>query len=82
MPRIVDLSNVVSAVAIFGVFAAVYFAISTLISYPKLRHVPGPALAAFSELWLFNATSKGNVYLSAEDVLRKYGRRSSNTQNI
>lgn len=50
-----------------------YFIANTIVTYRKLRHVPGPRLAAFSQLWLFNVTAKGDVYLSAEQVLRKYG---------
>lgn len=50
-----------------------YFITSTIITYRKLRHFPGPRLAAFSQLWIFNVTAKGDVYLSAEEVLRKYG---------
>lgn len=51
----------------------VYSIANTIITYRKLRHIPGPRLAAFSQLWLFNITAKGDVYLSAEHVLRKYG---------
>jgi hypothetical protein len=51
----------------------VYYGVTTAISYRRLAHIPGPRLAAFSELWFFNATSKGDLYLEAERVLRKYG---------
>lgn len=54
-------------------FSFLYFVSSTISTYRKLRHIPGPRLAAFSQLWLFNVTAKGDVYLSAEKVLRKYG---------
>jgi hypothetical protein len=42
-------------------------------SYRRLSHIPGPKLAAFSQLWMFNTTSKGDLYLEAELVLRQYG---------
>lgn len=51
----------------------VYFIASAFSTYRKLRHIPGPRFAAFSQLWLFNVTAKGDVYLSAEKVLREYG---------
>lgn len=50
-----------------------YLIVSSIVAYRKLRHIPGPPLAAFSQLWLFNVTASGDVYLSAEQVLRKYG---------
>lgn len=53
--------------------SVVYLIVNTVVSYRKLRHIPGPRLAAFSQLWMFNVTAKGDVYLSAEQVLRKYG---------
>lgn len=57
------------AVALF----VIYSGVTTYISYRRLAHIPGPRLAAVSELWFFNATSKGDLYLEAERVLRQYG---------
>ena len=54
---------------------AIYYGVTTYISYRRLAHIPGPKLAALSELWFFNATSKGDLYLEAERLLRKYGLR-------
>lgn len=51
----------------------IYCGVITYFSYRRLAHIPGPRLAAFSELWFFNATSKGDLYLEAERVLRQYG---------
>lgn len=58
-----------AAVALF----VIYCGVTTYISYRRLAHIPGPRLAAVSELWFFNATSKGDLYLEAERVLRQYG---------
>jgi hypothetical protein len=52
----------------------VLLGVTTWRSYSRLSHIPGPKLAAFSQLWIFNTTSKGDLYLQAEHVLRQYGR--------
>lgn len=70
LPAIPDLPQVLLLAVALNI---TYFIANTIITYRKLRHVPGPRLAAFSQLWLFNVTAKGDVYLSAEQVLRKYG---------
>lgn len=74
MDRISDTPRGVLVVVAFGCVAFLYFLITTIISYRKLRHIKGPRLAALSQLWLFNVTAKGDVYLAAEHVLRKYGK--------
>jgi hypothetical protein len=51
-----------------------YLAVREWLSYRKLRHIRGPRLAAFSQLWLFNVTTKGDLYLTMGDALRKYGK--------
>lgn len=53
--------------------AIFYLIISTWASHRRLAHISGPTLACFSQLWMFNATSKGDLYLEAERVLRQYG---------
>ncbi|KIW79697.1 hypothetical protein Z517_06311 [Fonsecaea pedrosoi CBS 271.37] len=58
---------------LLGAFAIVWFVFSTVVSYRKLRHIPGPWLACFSQLWIFNVTTKGDLYLTMEEVLHKYG---------
>ncbi|OCT52373.1 hypothetical protein CLCR_11071 [Cladophialophora carrionii] len=54
--------------------AVVWVVVSTAASYHRLRHIPGPWLARFSQLWLLNVTSKGDLYLAMEGVIEKYGR--------
>lgn len=51
----------------------IYLCATTWRSYARLAHIPGPRLAAFSELWFFNVTSKGDLYLEAERMLRQHG---------
>ncbi len=74
MPQLFDLSQAKSALVLLVIVFAGYFVTSRSLSYRKLRQFPGPFLASFSELWLFNVTAKGDLYLSAEKALRKYGK--------
>lgn len=50
-----------------------YYVATSIKSYRKLQHFSGPWLASFSQLWLFSVTARGDLYLEAERVLRKYG---------
>lgn len=56
-----------------ALFGCLYFITSSIRSYRKLQHIRGPPLAAFSQLWLFNVTSKGDLYLDMQRVINKYG---------
>jgi hypothetical protein len=73
MAQVFDPSKIRPVLATLAAVTIAYLITTTFLSYRKLRHFPGPRLAAFSQLWLFNVTSKGNLYLAAERVLRKYG---------
>ncbi len=53
--------------------AVLWLVVSTLVSYRKLQHIPGPWLARFSQLWMLNVTLKGDLYLAMEEVIQKYG---------
>ena len=68
-----DHATVRPVLLVAAALFAIYYGITTYISYRRLAHIPGPRLAAFSELWFFNATSNGDLYLEAERVLRQYG---------
>jgi hypothetical protein len=73
MSSIFALSHTVLGLAAIGTVAAVWLVISTVVSYRHLRHIPGPWLACFSQLWMFNITFKGDLYLAMDEVLQKYG---------
>lgn len=62
------------AVCAFGVLLLLI--LSTIRGYLRLRHIPGPRLACFSEIWLFKATAKGDLYKDLENVLRTYGKQN------
>jgi hypothetical protein len=62
-----------SHVLLVVVVSVAYLAISTVISYRRLQHIPGPRIAAFSQLWLARATAKGSLYKTLGRVLDEYG---------
>lgn len=39
----------------------------------RLRHIPGPFSAGFSELWLIKKTRGGRVHMETAEVCEKYG---------
>lgn len=79
MAKLEDIKTLLEAATFWPVLLAavalfvIYCGATTYLSYRRLAHIPGPRLAAVSELWFFNATSKGDLYLEAERVLRQYG---------
>jgi hypothetical protein len=40
----------------------------------RLRHFPGPPLAAWSKLWLLRKTSGGRFHLDTAEACEKYGK--------
>jgi hypothetical protein len=51
----------------------VFHLLSVLRSYWRLRHIPGPWLAAVSELWYIRAATSGELHLRLAEVCSKYG---------
>ncbi len=54
-------------------FAAVWFAFSTVRSYLRLRNFKGPKFAAFSNLWVFSCTVRGDLNERTAEVLKEHG---------
>ena len=73
MAQLLESDTARNGLLVLVAITAVYFTVNTLLSYRKLSQFPGPRLAAFSQLWLFNVTANGDLYLAAEQALRKYG---------
>jgi len=65
--------------AVVGSLALVYIVSSYVVSYRRLSHIPGPPLAAWTNLWWVNAaiSRKGHLYLY--DACKKYGMTDSGT---
>ena len=56
-----DVPSISAALAIVGLAILL---ISCLLSYSRLRHVPGPRSGAFSKLWMVRATASGQMVRS------------------
>ena len=65
-----------------GLFTLTFGAVATLIvfgfiqrthTWLRLRHVPGPAFAGVSELWLLKKTLGGRCHLDTAEACEKYG---------
>lgn len=52
---------------------ALYIGISSYLSYRRCPQIKGPWLASVSDLWLFQTTFAGRMYLDCAAELDKYG---------
>jgi hypothetical protein len=50
-----------------------YAFISRLRTWFRLRHIPGPAFAGFSKVWLLRKAIGGRFHLDTAEVCEKYG---------
>jgi len=82
MTSLLDSSWATPALATCAVALVAYFVANTVITYRRLRHIPGPRLASVSQLWLFKVTANGDLYLAVQDVLRQYGTLSLPAQGV
>jgi ATP/ADP translocase len=73
MPQVADilLSKLGASCAL--AIAFIYLIITTVISYRRLSHIPGPRFAAFSKLWFIWLTARGDQYKTTTKLLHKYG---------
>ena len=51
-----------------------YFVFANVRSYRRLRHIPGPILGAFSDLWWIRAAISGQGHLALADACTQYGK--------
>ncbi|RVX68754.1 hypothetical protein B0A52_07640 [Exophiala mesophila] len=60
---------------LYGILSAwiLYYVISTVRSYWRLRHIKGPPLAAISHLWYVRAAVANKAYLRLSEACDKYG---------
>jgi hypothetical protein len=47
--------------------------IQKILTFRKLRHIPGPPLAGFTRLWLLWHSFGGQIEIVLGDASRKYG---------
>ncbi|KAI0413510.1 pisatin demethylase [Xylaria grammica] len=50
-----------------------WYLLSSIITWYRLRHVPGPFLAKFSYVWLARTAQGARLYYVHRDLCRKYG---------
>jgi hypothetical protein len=68
-----DRVSATLVLALVGAFSFAYLIFNAVRSYQRLKHIPGPRLAAWTELWLFKAALCGNFQLNTEQLFRRYG---------
>jgi hypothetical protein len=51
-----------------------YVLVRRVLTWWRLRHVPGPTVAAWTSLWLINKTWQGKVFESLGQVCERYGK--------
>ncbi|EON62757.1 hypothetical protein W97_01982 [Coniosporium apollinis CBS 100218] len=65
--------SIVLLASIVAALAVLFYVVSSIQSYRRLSHIPGPPLAAFSILWQIRALNSGQNNLKVEEVNQKYG---------
>ncbi|KAE9370992.1 cytochrome P450 [Stipitochalara longipes BDJ] len=64
---------VVKAVPVVLVFGLIWYIFNTVRSYLRLRHFKGPAIAGFSNAWVFSCTLRGNLNERTAEILKENG---------
>lgn len=67
-------SQLVRLLALLLFAAPVCYLIARIHSYRRLRHVPGPRLAAWTNLWYIRAVLGCRLHVAVADALKEYGR--------
>jgi hypothetical protein len=42
--------------------------------FARLKHIPGPAAAGWTDLWMIRAQGSGRMHLILQDAINKYGK--------
>lgn len=50
-----------------------WYLFSSIVTWYKLRHAPGPFLAKFSYIWLARTAQRARQYYVFKDLCKKYG---------
>lgn len=59
--------------ALLSIAVAAFFVARTLRAWMRLRHIKGPPLAGFTNLWLVRVIMGGNTHWELGDANEKYG---------
>ncbi|EXJ92137.1 hypothetical protein A1O3_00687 [Capronia epimyces CBS 606.96] len=61
------------SILLAGALLFLYLLLTSLYSWYRLRHIPGPFWAGISKLWLFKHTWDGSMYLTSAEACFKHG---------
>lgn len=62
-----------AAAGVAALVAFVYYVTTSIISYRRLGHIPGPRVAAWTDLWLVRGQLSGQLNFTLQEVNEKYG---------
>ncbi|KAI1456394.1 cytochrome P450 [Annulohypoxylon moriforme] len=66
--------NILPAISTIILASAIWYAISAVVAWHRLKQFPGPTVASFSYLWGFFAMTTGRIHQIAAREQRKYGK--------
>jgi benzoate 4-monooxygenase len=70
-----ELSHLLALVGIFvPIWALIYWVLPYFTTYRHLRHLPGPFIARFSNIWLALGAHEGKKFEWVDYAHRKYGK--------
>ncbi|KAI0593101.1 pisatin demethylase [Biscogniauxia sp. FL1348] len=73
MPSVVHEIGLGGSVLLGALALVVYYVVSSVVTWYRLRHIPGPFLAKFSYLWLGWASRTGRMAYIYAELSPKYG---------
>jgi cytochrome P450 len=77
MPAIMhneDITHTIVLVLIFAGLSGVYVVLSSVLQYWRLRHIPGPSLAAWTDFWLMRHMNSSEKFYDVRKRLhQEYG---------
>lgn len=67
-------TELVGTLLVIGVITlSLYLLATTVTTWARLRHIPGPFSAGVSKLWLIRRQMTGKLVLDLQDVCKQYG---------
>lgn len=56
-----------------GLLFITWYVVSTIRQYLRLRHIKGPLVAGFTQVWLIRCVGGGRTHLDLWEACQKYG---------
>lgn len=70
----IDLETIAfRSLVVLGISIFLGFVVSTVVSWYRLRHIPGPWLASVSNIWIIRAATSERLNLVFEETGKAYG---------